>query len=96
MNDRVHVVISTLGGIVDRVQVYGDKLSALSLYRELIRENSPFTRKEIIDIHSDNKEEFDRVWQKDSDLYVYDATKDCYYPTSTEDHDVFLYEELLN
>ena len=93
---EVHVVVNVIDGIIDMVQVYAVEEDAMHCYRMCIKENSPFTRKEIIEIHIDNKEEFDSIWHTDSDQYLYDAETDCYYPKSTESHDVMIYEEVVN
>jgi hypothetical protein len=66
------------------------------VYRIFVLENSSLSRKEMIDMYADNKEEFDRVWQKDSSDYLYDSKGDLYYPISTDDHDVSLHEEFVN
>jgi len=96
MLKKVHVVVNIIGGIVDDIDVFAKEKDAMIRYRDLIEVNQAFSRKDIIDIHSDDQEEFDLVWQKDSALYLYDEDADLYYPISTDKHDVYLSEEFID
>ena len=96
MIKKVHVVINVIGGIVNGTDVFAEEKDALHRYREIIEANTPFTRKEIMDSHGADKNDFDNVWQKDSEEFLYDADKDLYYPISTHDHDVHISEEFID
>jgi len=96
MLKKVHVVVNVIGGIVDNLDVFAEEKDAGHRYRELIEANSYFTRKEIIEQFSENKEAFDNVWQRDCGEFLYNAEEDLYYPISTEDHDVYKSEEFID
>ena len=92
----IYVVINVIGGIVDEVSTFSQKNDAEQRYRELVFENSAWLRLDIMTAFSDHPKDFDDVWQKDSTEYLYDKEEDLYYPVSTDDHDVFLHETILN
>ena len=96
MLKKVYVVINVIGGCVDSVDVFAEEKDVKHRYRELIEENSYFTRKEILEQFSEDKEAFDNVWQRDSEEFLYSSEEDLYYPISTGDHDVYQSEEFID
>ena len=91
MSTRVYVVINIIGGVLDGTYVFSKngEQNAKDCYRGLICSNSPFTRKEIMDMWAADIR-FDDIWQKDSGEYLYEKESDLYYPISTDDHDVYV------
>jgi len=97
MLKKVHVVVNVISGIVDGIDVFAEEKDAQHRYRELIcGTNSFFTREEIIEQFSKDKEAFDNVWQRDSGEFLYNAEEDLYYPISTDDHDVYKSDAVID
>jgi len=92
--ETAHTVVNVISGIIDTVEVFAKEEDAQQRYRDLVRENNPFTDAEIGEMYGPL--ELEGIWQQNSTEYLYTPIISLYFPRSTEKHDVHISETVID